>query len=248
MVNFNQIKPITGICKVCGTTINNTNYNSALGKNYCSWSCYETFKEQNATPNCKCVICNTEMYLKPSRIKRIKNGITCSKECSSKLKTIYMTGENNHQFGMKGKLNASFIGEKRINQYGYVMIYLPNHPKSDESGRYREHRYVIEQSVNYNDDYFDIINNQKVLKDCFIPHHINGIKTDNREENLVVITRSEHTSLHNNEKEIIKDTVTGKIIGVVKKDEFRGSLAEDNPEPSIVNEHKSSNEGAEHSS
>lgn len=50
------------------------------------------------TPNCKCVICGREMYLKPSRLKRVKNGITCSLECSYKLKSEYMKEDGNHQY------------------------------------------------------------------------------------------------------------------------------------------------------
>ena len=127
------------------------------------------------------------------------------------------------------------------------MIYLPNHPKSDINGRYRKHRYVLEQSNKYSDDYFDIINNQRVLKDCYDGHHIDENKQNNHIDNLEIYTRSEHTSLHNKDKEIIRNN-TGRIVGVVKKGEFSENLEEDNTEPSTMNERKSSSEGAEHSS
>jgi len=168
----------------------------------------------NKEPNCKCLICGKIMYLKPFRLKRVVNGITCSKNCSYKLKAIYMKGSGNHQYGLKGNLNSSFIDDKIINQYGYIMIYLPNHPKSDEYGRYREHRYVIEKSEIYNDIYFDFINGTRVLKDDYIPHHINEIKTDNRLENLKLMTLSEHTKYHNKYKIIIRDDKTGKFIKI----------------------------------
>lgn len=183
--------------------------------------------------NCSCAVCEKEMYVKPFRLKRLKHGITCSQLCKNLLRKTYMVGEQNHQFGLKGALNSSHIGEKRINQYGYVMLYLPNHPKADENGRYREHRFVIEQSKNYSEEYFDSINNQKVLKNYYNVHHINGCKTDNREENLVVVTRSEHTTLHNAEKEIIRNPETGRIIGVLKFRELLETPEEDNQQPSL---------------
>ena len=54
------------------------------------------------------------MYLKPSRLKRVKNGICCSKECTNKLKSEYSKGTKNHQYGLKGNLNSSFKGEEII--------------------------------------------------------------------------------------------------------------------------------------
>lgn len=234
-------------CKYC----NKTNYKHvpSVGIWFCSYSCYEKYKRDNAKPNTTCIVCGKEFYLKDSRIdtRMPKHGFTCSRECSAVLRSDFMKGDGNHQYGLTGELNASFVGQEQLNQYGYIMMYLPNHPKADKNGRYRKHRYIIEQSDKYPMEYFDIINDQKVLKDTYDVHHRNENKLDCDLNNLIVLTRSEHTSLHNSQKEIIRDEL-GRIIGVVKKGEFSESLEEDNTEPSVTNERNSSNEGAEHSS
>ena len=71
----------------------------------------------NKEPNTKCSICGKEMYLKPARLKRVKNGITCSKECGNILKSKYMKSEQNHQFDLKGELNSSFKGNEIIHPW-----------------------------------------------------------------------------------------------------------------------------------
>lgn len=43
-------------------------------------------------------------------------------------------------------------------------------------------------------------------------HHINEIKIDNRLENLQVLTRGEHSSLHNRQKPRKRDKTTGRFI------------------------------------
>ena len=56
----------------------------------------------------QCLICNKIFNVKPSQEKRRK---TCSKECLKKYKSIQMSGQGNHQFGLKGNLNNSFIND-----------------------------------------------------------------------------------------------------------------------------------------
>lgn len=62
---------------------------------------------------------------------------------------------------------------------GYVLLY-------QGSKKYTpEHRIVIEQQLG------------RKLKDEEIIHHINGIKNDNRIENLQIVSASQHTIIHN---------------------------------------------------
>ena len=104
------------------------------------------------------------MYLKQSRLNRVKNGITCSKKCANILKSQYMKNENNHQFGLIGDKNSNSKGEIIYNQNGYKLIYCEGHPypndKSNKCARILEHRRIIEENYQlFDSNYFEEINN-----------------------------------------------------------------------------------------
>ena len=207
------------ICKNCGKNFDNPD-TKKFPKDFCSYGCYEKWRKWNEIPNCKCVICNKEMFLKPYRLKRVKNGVTCSKECTNKLKEKYMSGNKNHQYRLIGDKNSSFIEKDLISNYGYILEYAPGHPfphdKSIKGTRVLQHRLVIERNFKKFDSKFFIkINECYYLRQEYIVHHINGIKTDNRLENLQILTKGEHSTIHNKDKEIIRDS-KGRIVGVVK--------------------------------
>ena len=73
---------------------------------------------------------------------------------------------------------------KRISEEGYVLIYVPEHPKSFK-GWYYEHRLVLEQKMG------------RFLNKWETVHHINGNKQDNRLENLFPCSEYQHKKAHN---------------------------------------------------
>ncbi len=66
---------------------------------------------------------------------------------------------------------------------GYYQLFEPTHPLANKSGYVLEHRKIAWDAK--------LITNPSLQV-----HHINGVKDDNRIENLEIITASEHTTLH----------------------------------------------------
>ena len=77
----------------------------------------------------------------------------------------------------------------RVKNNGYIMIHKKDHPFATKSGYVMEHRIVIEKHIN------------RFLEKGEQVHHINGIKNDNRIDNLKLFRNaSEHTKHHHIKK------------------------------------------------
>lgn len=197
--------------------------------------------DHNRKPNCKCKVCGKGIYVRPGRLLNGKHGFTCCREHSAILRSEFMKGEGNHQWNLTGENNSSFKSSRRISNHGYVLINVPGYPikgKVNERGKVtwvREHRRVIELNYQLFPSYlFYKINGWIILKECFDVHHKNGDKKDNRIENLEVMTRSNHSSLHIKDKIIIRNNRNGRIVGVIKRGELLGSPEEGNQQPSQI--------------
>lgn len=224
---------ITKICLTCGKEFKVPHWRKDTAK-YCCPDCrQQSFKGEL---NCTCEVCGKKFHLKPYQLNKYKHHC-CSKKCLNVLKQTLYKGEGNHQYGLKGPLNASFKGNeitKKNNTLTEIVIYDPTHPRCDECGRVTKHRYLVEENyTKFDPKYFEEVNGRTILKKGVQVHHINGDHNDNRIENLMPVTKSEHRVIHNLGITIVRDEKTGKITGVLKQGELLGSPEVGNQQPSL---------------
>lgn len=104
-----------------------------------------------------------------------------------------------------GEKNSRWCGDKRTNYQGYILIRKPEHPFADCNGWVREHRLIVEKHLG------------RILDRSENVHHLNCIKSDNRLENLVVCTNSEHHRLYHLDTAISNLEKAGSHIARNKK-------------------------------
>lgn len=90
---------------------------------------------------------------------------------------------------ISGENHFRWSGGKKTHQ-GYILVYSPNHPFLPVNKKFIfEHRLVMEKHL------------KRYLKPFERIHHINGIKVDNRLENLMLFdNESEHQKYHNSKE------------------------------------------------
>lgn len=84
----------------------------------------------------------------------------------------------------KREKSTFWKGGKRKTAKGYIQVLCPEHHRADQSGYVMEHILVFENATGL------------IIPDNCVVHHINGNKKDNRIENLCVMERGAHTTLH----------------------------------------------------
>ena len=134
-------------------------------KRYCSRACQAMAFRKGVEKPCES--CGVTMYVVPS----MATTRFCGRECyeANRIKRSGIGRQHN--------------GREVIRDHaGYLRIWEPSHPSASQ-GRVLEHRWVIEQSIG-----------RHLMSDEHV-HHLNGIKDDNRLDNLQVMDAQAHRLL-----------------------------------------------------
>jgi hypothetical protein len=99
--------------------------------------------------------------------------------CSKKCYLRYLKHCESYSYRRKGKDHPKWRGG-RVEHGGYVRVVCKGHPKGGRDGYVDEHRLVMEKYLG------------RYLESWEIVHHLNGIKNDNRINNLVIVSRKTH--------------------------------------------------------
>ena len=96
---------------------------------------------------------------------------------NGRFKGYRKTCEDHHGYKYrKGENNSAWKGGRLLSKDGYVLVLHPERYHKKGISRYMlEHRLVMERKIG------------RKLESNEIVHHLNGIRTDNRIENLVLI-------------------------------------------------------------
>lgn len=94
-----------------------------------------------------------------------------------------------------GADSGNWRGGKCVLKGGYVFIYKPNHPNCTKDKYVLEHRLIMENKIG------------RYLTKDEIVHHINHNPSDNKIENLMLMSKYEHNKKHH----------TGTRFGLRKK-------------------------------
>uniref|UniRef100_A0A6H1ZIY6 Putative homing endonuclease n=1 Tax=viral metagenome TaxID=1070528 RepID=A0A6H1ZIY6_9ZZZZ len=108
---------------------------------------------------------------------------------------------------MSGERNPAYKGGTVVytngSNYGYRQRYI-------RGKRYKqpEHRFIMEQML------------RRKFKPSEAVHHINGDTLDNRPENLIVMTRKEHSSFHLKKSPMNIHNLLNRIVTLEKENEL----------------------------
>jgi len=175
MPSVNLIK--NRFCPVCGEKFYASPKRLIRSKGvlYCSRECQKNDPKNGLKlANRHCKRCGKPFYAKRVDTER-GYGHYCSKSCSS-LSTV-----------PRGKNHSRYRGE--MNNHGYIYSVAPEgHPRATKHGYIAKHTLIMETHLG------------RYLVADEVVHHINGIRDDNRLENLQLMKVGEHHSYHSSSR------------------------------------------------
>lgn len=145
--------------------------------------------------NKTCAQCGEGFRARPSSTKKL-----CSRSCYAAWRSANYRGTNHPNY--KGRIPAA---------KGYVRVYEPGHPLAMADGYVLEHRKVLwDAGIRVPDD--------------SEPHHKNHDRSDNRLENLEVLTKAEHNAHHHAVGTVVRNQYGSSTVGTVEERKERDRI------------------------
>lgn len=122
----------------------------------------------------KCSVCEMDFLwqVRTRHNSTANKGYFCSVGCANR-------SPDKLQGAPRGKDHKSWRGGRRRDCSGYIQVWSNEHPNRNKNNYVYEHRLVMEQMIGR-----QLLGNENV-------HHINGIRDDNRPENLELWVKSQ---------------------------------------------------------
>ena len=189
-------EPRKCVCPTCGKAFET----KVLTQVYCSFKCARAkgngIKTEMVQLTCPTCLKQFDLPKSDHRIGEGQQTLYCSRECykewyrKKNKKACPICGNEFIAKRASQKVCSTECGRKYKSkntehkaymENGYIVEYQNGYNKK---GNVKQHRRIMEEHLG------------RKLKPYEVVHHINGIKTDNRIENLQLMTASEHSSLH----------------------------------------------------
>lgn len=185
--------PVVLVCQACGKSFSVPPVRATSAK-YCSNECagprrsLSSVKPKTALV---CAACDKTFYEHGCHAGRRR---FCSNACRN--------GDSQYRkevgTRMEGVSNGMWSGGVTTHSDGYIYERCNNHPYAS-NGYVLQHRLVVERTLREvypASPYLVRLGDHLYLSPAYLVHHKNEIRTDNRPENLQVLTNSEHQKLH----------------------------------------------------
>lgn len=193
-------------CDWCGKDVEIVHKERLSHKHiFCSRKCEGEYRKNKTPKETICPICGKAFHIKKSRRDKSKTHC-CSKQCKRELDKIKMSGNGNHQYGLKGNLNASWKSDEKISVYGYKMIRRLDHPLKNSDDFVFEHRLVVEANMLIPENSITI-NGKRYLSPDWDVHHIDFNRLNNNPANLFPLPNGLHMSFHGRNKDLKEKSI-----------------------------------------